>query len=152
MKWFSKLTVLLTTVLLALVFVGCKQPTSNEGNKVTKLVAPTNLVINSITKGPITTKVNCTFIYNGKIGLDGATSAILGYSTTNDYSTAMYESVGGIATSTANVDVGENTRTVNYSNFTPVSGTKYYFWIKVTSASNSISDSSWSKVAEFTYH
>jgi len=67
------------------------------------------------------------------------------YSTTNDYSTAMYESVGS-------VDVGENTRTVNYSNFTPVSGTKYYFWIKVTSASNSILDSSWSKVAEFTYH
>lgn len=51
-----------------------------------------------------------TFIYNGKIGLDGVTSAILGYSTTNDYSTAMYESVWGIATSTAHVDAGENTR------------------------------------------
>ena len=148
MKRFSKLTVLLTTVLLALVFVGCKQPTSNEGKKVTKLEAPSNLVINSITEGPITTKVNCTFIYNGKIGLDGATSAILGYSTTNDYSTAIYDTYN----STATVVAGENTRTVNYSNFTPISGTKYYFWIKVTSASNSISDSSWSKVAEFTYH
>ena len=89
MKHFSKFTVLLTTVSLALTFVGCKQPTSNEGNKVIKLEAPTNLVINSITDNTISCAVNITFNYNGKF--EGATNAILGYSTTNDSSKAIYD-------------------------------------------------------------
>ena len=49
MKRFSKFTVLLTTVLLTLAFVSCKPAATNEGKTLTKLEAPTNLVINSIT-------------------------------------------------------------------------------------------------------
>ncbi|UTC54302.1 hypothetical protein ABH09_02585 [Treponema sp. OMZ 803] len=150
MKRFSKFTVLLTTVLLTLAFVSCKQAATNEGKTLTKLEAPTNLVINSITEG-LNTKVNCTFTYNGKVGLDGASSVILGYSTTNDSSKAVYETVAGVAPSTATVEAGVNTRTVEYNNFTPQHGTKYYFWIKVMNTAHSISDSAWSNVAEFIY-
>ena len=135
---------------MILAFARCKQSTTNEGKTLTKLEAPTNLAINSITKD-LNTKVNCTFTYNGKIGLDGAFSAILGYSTTNDSSKAVYETVAGVATSTATVEAGGNTRTVEYNNFTPQHGRKYYFWIKVTNPAYNISDSSWSNVAEFTY-
>ena len=86
MKRFSKFTVLLTTVLLILAFVSCKQAATNEGKTLTKLEAPTNLVINSITDNTISCAVNVTFNYNGKF--EGATNAILGYSTTNDSSKA----------------------------------------------------------------
>ena len=91
--------------------------------------------------------VNVTFNYNGKF--EGVTRAILGYSTTNDSSKAVYDTYN----STATVEAGENTRTVNYTGsyyFKPTSGEKYYFWLKVTSSAYNVSDSSWSKVAEFT--
>ena len=143
MKRFSKFTVLLTTVLLTLAFVSCKQAATNEGKTLTKLDAPTNLVINSITDNTISCAVNITFNYNGKF--EGATNAILGYSTTNDSSKATYDTYN----STATVEAGGNTRTVNY--FKPTLGKKYYFWLKVTSSAYNVSDSSWSNVAEFTY-
>ena len=143
MKRFSKFTVLLTTVLLPLAFVSCKQGATNEGKTLTKLEAPTNLVINSITDNTI----GCAVNYTGKF--EGATNAILGYSTTNDSSKATYDTYN----STATVEAGENTRTVNYTDsyyFKPTSGKKYYFWLKVTSSAYNVSDSSWSNVAEFT--
>ena len=147
MKRFSKFTVLLTTVLLILAFVSCKQATTNEGKTLTKLDAPTNLVINSIIDNTSSCAVNITFNYNGKF--EGATNAILGYSTTNDSSKATYDTYN----STATVEAGGNTRTVNYTGsyyFKPTSGKKYYFWLKVTSSAYNVSDSSWSNVAEFT--
>ena len=147
MKRFSKFTVLLTTVLLPLAFVICKPAATNEGKTLTKLAAPTNLVINSITDNTISCDVNVTFNYTGKF--EGATNAILGYSTTNDSSKASYDTYN----STATVEVGENTRTVNYTGsyyFKPTSGKKYYFWLKVTSSAYNVSDSSWSNVAEYT--
>lgn len=148
MKRFSKFTVLLTTVLLTLAFVSCKQAATNKGKTLTKLEAPTNLVINSITDNTISCAVNVTFNYTGKF--EGATNAILGYSTTNDSSKATYDTYN----STATVEAGENTRTVNYTGsyyFKPTSGKKYYFWLKVTSSAYNVSDSSWSNVAEFIY-
>jgi hypothetical protein len=95
--------------------------------------------------------VNISFNYNGKTGLDGATKAVLGYSLTNDYSSAYYDD-----NTYAVVESGDNTRTVNIPSmsapyFVPVEGKKYYFWLKVTSASNNVRDSAWSNVAEFTY-
>ena len=101
MKRFSKFTVLLTTVLLTLAFVSCKQAATNEGKTLTKLEAPTNLVINSITDNTISCAVNVTFNYNGKF--EGATNAILGYSSTNDSSKASYDTYN----STATVEAGE---------------------------------------------
>jgi len=148
MKRLSKFTVLLTTVLLTLAFVSCKQAATNEGKTLTKLEAPTNLVINSITDNTISCAVNVTFNYTGKF--EGATNAILGYSTTNDSSKATYDTYN----STATVEAGENTRTVNYTGsyyFKPTSGKKYYFWLKVTSSAYNVSESSWSDVAEYTY-
>ena len=147
MKRFSKFTVLLTTVLLTLAFVSCKPAATNEDKTLTKLEAPTNLVVNSITDNTISCAVNVTFNYNGKF--EGATNAILGYSTTNDSSKASYDTYN----STATVEAGENTRTVNYTGsyyFKPTSGKKYYFWLKVTSSAYNVSDSSWSNVSEFT--
>ena len=105
------------------------------------------MVVNSITDNTISCAVNITFNYNGKF--EGATNAILGYSTTNDSSKATYDTYN----STATVEAGENTRTVNYTDsyyFKPTSGKKYYFWLKVTSSAYNVSDSSWSNVAEFT--
>ena len=105
------------------------------------------MVVNSITDNTISCAVNITFNYNGKF--EGATNAILGYSTTNDSSKATYDTYN----STATVEAGGNTRTVNYTGsyyFKPTSGKKYYFWLKVTSSAYNVSDSSWSNVAEFT--
>lgn len=137
-------------MVLTVAFTGCKNPSSNDdGNSQSKLDAPTNLVINSMENivYPESCDVNITFNYNGKIGLDGATYGILGYSMTNDSSKAIYDTYN----STVKVEVGENTRTANISNLKAVSGKKYYFWLKVTSAAYNVSDSAWSKVAEFTY-
>jgi len=116
---------------------------------MSKLEAPTNLVINSMTDSTITCDVNITFSYNGKTGLDGATNAVLGYSTTNDSSKAYYDT-----NTYATVEAGSNTRTVQIPStsaphFVPTNGKKYYFWLKVTSAANNLSDSAWSNVAEF---
>lgn len=150
MKHLLKNAAIFVALVLTVAFTGCKNPSSNDdGNSKSKLDAPTNLVINSITDNTISCAVNITFNYSGKIGLDGATHAILGYSTTNDSSKAVYDTYN----STATVEAGENTRTVNYADsyyFKPTSGKKYYFWLKVTSAAYNVSDSSWSKVAEFT--
>jgi len=109
------------------------------------------LVINSITNNTISCNVNIKFSYSGKTGLDGATNAILGYAATNDSSKAYYD-----INTYATVEVGSNTRTVNIPStsapyLVPVNGKKYYFWLKVTSAANNVSDSAWSNVAEFTY-
>ena len=87
--------------------------------------------------------------------LDGATKAVLGYSTTNDSSQAIYDENINYAT----IESGANTRTVNFSSsevysgpyLVPVNGKKYYFWLKVTSAANNVRESAWSNVAEFTY-
>lgn len=84
-----------------------------------------------------------------------ATKAVLGYSTTNDSSQAIYDDNINYAT----IESGANTRTVNFSSselysgpyLVPVNGKKYYFWLKVTSAANNVRESAWSNVAEFTY-
>lgn len=149
MKHLLKNAAIFVALLLTVAFTGCKNPSSNDdGNSKSKLDAPTNLVVNSITDNTISCAVNITFNYNGKF--EGATKAILGYSTTNDSSKAVYDTYN----STATVEAGENTRTVNYTGsyyFKPTSGKKYYFWLKVTSSAYNVSDSSWSNVAEFTY-
>lgn len=152
MKFFSKVTAILAVSVLCLAFLGCKNSTNDDdGNSITKLEAPTNLVINSMADNTSNCAVNISFNYNGKTGLDGATYAVLGYSATNDSSQAYYD-----MNTQANIEVGANTRTVNIPSistpyFVPVNGKKYYFWLKVTSASNNIRDSAWSNVAEFTY-
>ena len=149
MKHLLKNAAILVALVLTVAFTGCKNPSSNDdGNSKSKLDAPTNLVVNSITDNTISCAVNITFNYNGKF--EGATNVILGYSTTNDSSKASYDTYN----STATVEAGENTRTVNYTGsyyFKPTSGKKYYFWLKVTSSAYNVSDSSWSNVAEFTY-
>ena len=148
MKHLLKNAAIFVALVLTVAFTGCKNPSSNDdGNSKSKLDAPTNLVVNSITDNTISCAVNITFNYNGKF--EGATKAILGYSTTNDSSKAVYDTYN----STATVEAGENTRTVNYTGsyyFKPTSGKKYYFWLKVTSSAYNVSDSSWSNVAEFT--
>ena len=97
---------------------------------------------------PESCSVNITFTFNGTLdGTAGATYGILGVSGTNDSSKAHYDSYN----STVHVEAGENTRTATIPNFKAVSGKKYYFWLKVTSAAYNINDSTWSKVAEFTY-
>ena len=148
MKHLLKNAAIFVALVLTVAFTGCKNPSSNDdGNSKSKLDAPTNLVVNSITDNTISCAVNITFNYNGKF--EGATNAILGYSTTNDSSKASYDTYN----STATVEAGENTRTVNYTGsyyFKPTSGKKYYFWLKVTSSVYNVSDSSWSNVAEFT--
>ena len=148
MKHLLKNAAIFVALVLTVAFTGCKNPSSNDdGNSKSKLDAPTNLVVNSITDNTISCAVNITFNYNGKF--EGATNAILGYSTTNDSSKATYDTYN----STATVEAGENTRTVNYTGsyyFKPTSGKKYYFWLKVTSSVYNVSDSSWSNVAEFT--
>jgi len=152
MKFFSKVTAILAVSVLCLAFLGCKNSTNDDdGNSITKLEAPTNLVINSMADNTSNCAVNISFNYNGKTGLDGATYAVLGYSATNDSSQAYYD-----MNTQANIEVGANTRTVNIPSisapyFVPVNGKKYYFWLKVTSASNNVRDSAWSNVAEFTY-
>ena len=152
MKHLLKNAAIFVALVLTVAFTGCKNPSSNDdGNSKSKLDAPTNLVIKSITDNTISCAVNITFNYSGKIGLDGATHAILGYSTTNDSSKADYSDTNTSVT----VEAGENTRTVNYvyniaPYFKPTSGKKYYFWLKVTSPAYNVSDSSWSNVAEFT--
>ena len=148
MKHLLKNAVIFVALVLTVAFTGCKNPSSNDdGNSKSKLDAPTNLVVNSITDNTISCAVNITFNYTGKF--EGATNALLGYSTTNDSSKATYDTYN----STATVEAGENTRTVNYTGsyyFKPTSGKKYYFWLKVTSSAYNVSDSSWSNVAEFT--
>lgn len=152
MKFFSKVTAILAVSVLCLAFLGCKNSTNDDdGNSITKLEAPTNLVINSMADNTSNCAVNISFNYNGKTGLDGAAYAVLGYSATNDSSQAYYD-----MNTQANIEVGANTRTVNIPSisapyFVPVNGKKYYFWLKVTSASNNVRDSAWSNVAEFTY-
>ena len=149
MKHLLKNATIFVVLVLTVAFIGCKNPNSNhDGNSKSKLDAPTNLVINSIIDNTSSCAVNITFNYNGKF--EGATNAILGYSTTNDSSKATYDTYN----STATVEAGGNTRTVNYTGsyyFKPTSGKKYYFWLKVTSSAYNVSDSSWSNVAEFTY-
>ena len=152
MKHLLKNAAIFVALVLTVAFTGCKNPnfffkSNHDGNPKSKLDAPTNLVVNSITDNTISCAVNITFNYNGKF--EGATNAILGYSTTNDSSKAVYDTYN----STATVEAGENTRTVNYTGsyyFKPTSGKKYYFWLKVTSSVYNVSDSSWSNVAEFT--
>lgn len=152
MKRLSKMAAIFTALIMAFAFVGCKQSTNNDdGNSRSKLNAPTNLVINSMTANSFSCAVNISFKYNGKVGLDGAKYAILGYSLTNDSSQAVYD-----YNTHVNVEAGENTRTANIPSTSapylkPVSGKKYYFWLKVVSAANNVSDSAWSNVAEFTY-
>lgn len=153
MKKNLKIVAILAALVLSCAFTGCKNSTNeDDGNSISKLDAPTNLVINSITDNTTTCAVNITFNYSGKTGIDGATKAVLGYSTTNDSSKAYYDDMNTYAT----VEAGSNTRTVNISSinapyFVPVDGKKYYFWLKVTSAANNVRESAWSNVAEFTY-
>lgn len=151
MKKNLKIVAILAAVVLSCAFTGCKNSTNeDDGNSISKLDAPTNLVINSMTYNTTTCAVNITFNYSGSI--DGATKAVLGYSETNDSSQAIYDDMNTYAT----VEAGSNTRTVNISSinapyFVPVNGKKYYFWLKVTSAANNVRESAWSNVAEFTY-
>ena len=134
---------------LFFVFTSCKNSSSaDDGMTITKLEAPTNLVVNSIVDASMiapAADVNISFDYNGQF--EGATYGILGYSTTNDSSKAIYDSYN----STVTVEAGKNTRTANIQNLYLVPGKKYYFWLKVTSSANNFSDSTWSNVADFTY-
>ena len=156
MKHFSKAAAILAASVLCLAFLGCKNLTNeDDGNSISKLDAPTNLVINSIKDNEITCDINITFNYSGKTGIDGAIRAVLGYSTTNDSSQAIYDEYNNYAT----IESGANTRTVHFSSsellsgpyLVPVNGEKYYFWLKVTSAADNVRESAWSNVAEFTY-
>ena len=148
MKHLLKNATIFVALVLTVAFTGCENLSSNDdGNSQSKLDAPTNLVINSMTGSTFSCDVNITFNYDGKTGLDGATYGILGYATTNDSSQAIYDMYDSQVT----VEVGENTRTAFIQGWTPVPETKYYFWLKVISAAYNVSDSSWSKVAEFTY-
>lgn len=151
MKRLSKIAAIFAASVLACVLFGCKDSNSNDdGNSVTQLEAPTNLRINSMENVdyPESCRVNITFTFNGTLsGATGATYGILGVSETNDSSKAHYDSYN----STVHVEAGENTGTATIPNFQAVSGKKYYFWLKITSAAYNINDSTWSKVAEFTY-
>lgn len=153
MKQFSKVVAIVAALVMAYAFTSCKNSTNeDDGNSTSKLNAPTNLVINSMTDNTVSCDVNITFNYDGKTGLDGATHAVLGYATTNDSSKASYGDMNTYAT----VEAGSNTRTVSISStsapyLVPVDGKKYYFWLKVTSAAYNVSDSAWSDVAQFTY-
>lgn len=152
MKQFSKVAAIVAALVMACAFTSCKNSTNeDDGNSTLKLNAPTNLVINSMTDNTISCDVNITFNYDGKTGLDGATNAVLGYATTNDSSKAYYD-----MNTYATVEAGSNTRTIIIPStsapyLVPVDGKTYYFWLKVTSAANNVSDSAWSNVAEFTY-
>ena len=149
MKFFCKFATVLAVFTLFFTVTNCKNSTSSDdGMTKTKLETPTNLVVNSVVDASMidpAAEVNISFDYNGKF--DGATYGILGYSTTNDSSKAIYDSYN----STVTVEAGKNTRTATIQNLHLVSGRKYYFWLKVTSSNNNISDSGWSNVAEFTY-
>ena len=152
MKQFSKVVAIVAALVMAYAFTSCKNSTNeDDGNSKSKLNAPTNLVINSMTDNTISCDVNFTFNYDGKTGLDGATNAVLGYATTNDSSKAYYA-----LNTYATVETGSNIRTViipstSVPYLVPVDGKTYYFWLKVTSAANNVSDSAWSNVAQFTY-
>ena len=128
MKHLLKNATIFVVLVLTVAFIGCKNPNSNhDGNSKSKLDAPTNLVINSIIDNTSSCAVNITFNYNGKF--EGATNAILGYSTTNDSSKATYDTYN----STATVEAGGNTRTVNYTGsyyFKPTSGKKILLLVK----------------------
>ena len=146
MKVFSKAVAVLAASVLCLAFLGCKNSTNeDDGNSTSKLNAPTNLVVNSITDNTINMAVNISFNYDGKF--EGATYGILGYSETNDSSHAIYDSYNSNVT----LESGANTRTAYIQNWKPVTGKKYYFWLKATSSANNVSESAWSNVAEFTY-
>lgn len=152
MKQFSKVVAIVAALVMAYAFTSCKNSTNeDDGNSTSKLNAPTNLVINSMTDNTVFCDVNITFNYDGKTGLDGAAHAVLGYATTNDSSKAYYD-----MNTDATVEAGSNTRTVSISStsapyLVPVDGEKYYFWLKVTSDAYNVSDSAWSNVAQFTY-
>ena len=126
---------------ITLAFSSCNV----DVNYMIKLDAPTNLVINSISNGTSTCTVSISFSYGGNEGLASVSRAILGYSTENDSSKAVFD--GSIA---LEVKAGENTATATM-NFLADSETKYYFWLKLTSSANTVFDSDWSDVAEFTY-
>lgn len=147
MKFFCKVVTVLAVFMLFFAITSCKNSTSaDDGMTITKLEAPTNLVVNSIVDTTLAAaEVNISFDYNGKFGM--ATAGILGYSHTNDSSQAIYDSYNSRVT----VEAGKNTRTATIQNFPLVPGRKYYFWLKVTCADYNISDSAWSNVAEFTY-
>jgi hypothetical protein len=153
MKQFSKVVAIVAALVMACAFTSCKNLTNeDDGNSTSKLNAPTNLVINSMTDNTYSCDVNITFNYDGKTGLDGATNAVLGYATTNDSSKAVYDTYN----TNAKVEAGSNTRTVSIPStdapyLVPGDGKTYYFWLKVTSAANNVSDSAWSNVAQFTY-
>jgi hypothetical protein len=153
MKHLLKNATIFVALVLTVAFTGCENTSSNDdGNSTSKLNAPTNLVINSMTDNTNSCDVNITFNYDGKTGLDGATFAVLGYATTNDNSKASYDTYN----TNAKVEAGPNTRTVSIPStsapyLVPVDGKTYYFWLKVTSAAYNVSDSAWSSVAQFTY-
>lgn len=114
--------------------------------KIIQLTAPTNLVINSITDSTNGCAVNFSFTYNGDVEIDGTTTAILGYSTTDDSSKATYDTSSAVT-----VEAGENTKTATISNFHPELGAKYYFWLKLTNTEDNVLDSCWCNDAGFTY-
>ena len=61
MKLFSKAAAILVASVLCLAFLGCKNSTNeDDGNSISKLETPTNLVINSITDNTISVAVNIT--------------------------------------------------------------------------------------------
>lgn len=107
----------------------------------TKLDAPTNLVVNSITETENGCAINISFTYNGKNIIDGTTTAIL-----EVLHVASYDK-----NSAVKVEVGENTRTVTISNFHFDLARKYYFRVKLTNTADNILDSDWSGDARFTY-
>jgi len=152
MKKLSIIAAILAALVMACAFTGCSNDSSDddEGRTLATLPAPTNLVINSMTDNTSNCAVNITFSYNGKTGTEGATTAVLGYSTTNDSSQAIaYDNI-----TCTTVEAGSNTRTVNIPSTSapyliPRDGRKYYFWLKAEGPA--VRESAWSNVAEFTY-
>lgn len=157
MKLYSKIAAILVASVLAFSFFGCEEPRSDDGDSKLKLGSPTNLVINSIKDASMTeptAEVNISFDYDKKkvdVSHHGASygpnRGILGYSTTNDSSKAIYDSYN----STVTVQDGSNTRTAEVLGLKLVKGKTYYFWLKFTSNAYDVHDSDWSNVATFTY-
>lgn len=151
MKHTLRFASIVVATLLAFAFTSCDNASSTEYvgyGSSGQLVAPTNLVINSITKETsfgTSYKVNFSFTYNGEVG-NAANYVVLGCSTTNDNSQANYGNHDQIT-----LEKGNNTRTCLDAKILPTNGETIYFWVKACSYDLTYQDSPWSNVATFTY-
>lgn len=153
MKKLSKIAAILAALVMACAFIGCGDSTyENDGDSKEELDAPTDLVIESITNMSGVIRVDILF----NVRDYDVHRAILGYSDTNDSSKAVYEESCFFGMTSKN---GKESAIARFSDWTPVSGKKYYFWLKavkegadlINKCSVITAESPWSDVAEFTY-